>query len=57
MHIFIKKFFFIGLGNKELTYVPCLRYDYPDLQLIFSKMVVFKKEGRQGETDLQKRLN
>lgn len=57
MHIFIKKFFFVGLGNKELTHVPCLRYDYPDLQLIFSKMVVFKKEGRQGETGLQKRLN
>ncbi|CAH0309635.1 hypothetical protein SRABI134_05001 [Peribacillus sp. Bi134] len=43
MHIFIKKFFFAGLGNKELTYVPYLRYDYPDLQLIFLKMVVLKR--------------
>jgi len=32
---FYKEVFFVGKGNKELTYVPCLRYDYPDLQLIF----------------------
>jgi hypothetical protein len=53
MHIFIMKFFFAGLGNKELTYVPCLRYDYPDLQL----MVVLKRRVGKERMDSQKRLN
>lgn len=57
MHIFIKKHI-LGNGMKELTYVPCIGYDYPDLQLInYHKMVMSKRRAGRILGKKQKRLN